>query len=77
MKCRARKKPERCRVQRKSPVYLKATSLPESRSRGVFKAVPGFRLCAQLTEAERLNRRTIGKVTGDRVSWGDSGKARR
>ena len=61
MNRRAGQKPEGQRVKRKRPVYLRATSLPECRSRGVAKAVPEFHLPAQLADPVNVNRRTVGK----------------
>jgi len=63
----ARQKPEWRPVKRKRPVYLRATSPPESRSRGVAKAFPEFHLPAQLAEPENANRLTVGKR--DRGAW--------
>lgn len=67
VKRRARQKPEWAPVKTKRPVYLRATSLPECRSRAVVKAVPEFHLPSQVAELENANRRTVGKR--DRGAW--------
>lgn len=50
MKRTFRQKRSLLQVRKKKPVYLKAVSLPDSRLRGVTKAVPEFQPPAKLAE---------------------------